>query len=34
MTVFRGLSAFPITPADANGKVIAADLRRIVRRIV
>lgn len=34
MTVFRGLSAFPITPADATGRVIAADLRRIVRRIV
>jgi 4-hydroxy-tetrahydrodipicolinate synthase len=29
---FQGLSAFPITPADADGKVIPGDLRRIVRR--
>jgi 4-hydroxy-tetrahydrodipicolinate synthase len=29
---FYGLSAFPITPADAEGQVIAADLRGIVRR--
>lgn len=29
---FHGLSAFPITPADADGRVIAADLRQIVRR--
>ncbi|MTD99453.1 dihydrodipicolinate synthase family protein [Paracoccus sp. YIM 132242] len=29
---FHGLSAFPITPADADGQVLARDLRRIVRR--
>ena len=29
---FQGLSAFTITPADADGKVIHGDLRRIVRR--
>jgi 4-hydroxy-tetrahydrodipicolinate synthase len=29
---FQGLSAFPITPADADGKVIPGDLRRIVRQ--
>lgn len=34
MTIFRGLSAFPITPADANGRVIAAAVRTIVGRIV
>lgn len=34
MTIFRGLSAFMITPADANGQVIAADIRTIIGRIV
>nr|WP_111298624.1 dihydrodipicolinate synthase family protein [Paracoccus saliphilus] len=34
MTVMRGLSAFPITPADAAGQPLAADLRRLVLRMV
>lgn len=29
---FHGLSAFPITPADADGQVMTGDLRRIVRQ--
>lgn len=33
MTLFSGLSAFPITPATAAGEVIAADLRKLVRNI-
>ena len=33
MSVFSGLSAFPITPASAEGRVIEADLRAILRRI-
>ena len=31
---FRGLSAFPITPADPSGRVDLAALRRLVRRLV
>lgn len=34
MSVMRGLSAFPITPCDADGEVIADDLRRILLRLV
>jgi 4-hydroxy-tetrahydrodipicolinate synthase len=33
MTLFRGLSAFPITPFDENGRVIAEDLRALLRRL-
>lgn len=33
MTLFAGLSAFPITPATPEGRVIEADLRVILRRI-
>ncbi len=33
MTVFAGLSAFPITPATPDGRVIEADLRGILARI-
>ena len=33
MTVFKGLSAFPITPADAEGRVILPDLWRILQRV-
>ncbi len=32
MHPFQGLSAFPITPADADGRVLQPDLRRILRR--
>lgn len=34
MTLFRGLSAFPITPADEDGRVDADDLRGLVHRLV
>jgi 4-hydroxy-tetrahydrodipicolinate synthase len=34
MALFRGLAAYPITPADAEGRVDAAALRRLVRRLV
>lgn len=30
MMLLRGLSAFPITPADASGRVDVAALRRLV----
>lgn len=33
MTLFTGLSAFPITPATPEGRVIEADLRGILQRI-
>jgi 4-hydroxy-tetrahydrodipicolinate synthase len=33
MTLCAGLSAFPITPATPEGRVIEADLRAILRRI-
>ncbi|HEX3916970.1 MAG TPA: dihydrodipicolinate synthase family protein [Caulobacteraceae bacterium] len=33
MSLFTGLAAFPITPADADGRVDAAALRRLVRRL-
>jgi len=33
MALFRGLAAYPITPADADGKVDVAALRRLVRRL-
>lgn len=33
MTLFTGLSAFPITPATPDGLVIEADLRAILQRI-
>lgn len=33
MALFAGLSAFPITPTTPGGKVITADLQRLVRRI-
>ena len=33
MTRFAGLSAFPITPATPDGRVIEADLRAILQRI-
>lgn len=33
MTFFAGLSAFPITPATPEGRVIEADLRAILQRI-
>ena len=31
--MFRGLSAFPITPMDAGGRVLAEDLARLVERL-
>jgi 4-hydroxy-tetrahydrodipicolinate synthase len=34
MTAFSGLSAFPITPADAGGRVDTVALRRLVARLV
>jgi 4-hydroxy-tetrahydrodipicolinate synthase len=34
MTLFQGLSAFPITPADTQGRVDAPALRRLIRRLV
>ncbi len=34
MALFAGLAAFPITPADADGRVDTAALRRLVRRLV
>ncbi len=33
MTLFRGLSAFPVTPTDANGRIDAEALARILERI-
>lgn len=33
MALFKGLSAFPITPTTPEGQVIATDLQRLVRRI-
>ena len=33
MSLFAGLSAFPITPATPEGRVIAADLRGVLQRI-
>ena len=33
MALFRGLSAFPITPADAEGRVDAGALRVLLRRL-
>ncbi|MTH78531.1 dihydrodipicolinate synthase family protein [Paracoccus aestuariivivens] len=33
MTIFKGLSAYPVTPADAGGRVDTAALRRLVRRL-
>jgi 4-hydroxy-tetrahydrodipicolinate synthase len=33
MPLFTGLAAFPITPADAEGRVDVAALRRLVRRL-
>jgi 4-hydroxy-tetrahydrodipicolinate synthase len=33
MTLFRGLSAFPITPFDESGRIIAEDLRVLLRRL-
>lgn len=33
MPLFAGLSAFPITPATPDGRVIEADLRRVLERI-
>ena len=33
MALFRGLAAYPITPADAGGRVDVAALRRLVRRL-
>jgi 4-hydroxy-tetrahydrodipicolinate synthase len=33
MTLFHGLSAFPITPFDESGRVIAEDLRVLLRRL-
>ena len=33
MTLFRGLSAFPITPADEAGRVDAGALRALLRRL-
>jgi len=33
MSPFRGLSAFPITPADAQGRVDVATLRRLLGRL-
>lgn len=34
MSLFSGLAAFPITPADADGRVDLAALRGLVRRLV
>ena len=34
MPLFSGLAAFPITPADADGRVDLAGLRQMVRRLV
>ena len=34
MSLFSGLAAFPITPADADGRVDVAALRGLVRRLV
>jgi 4-hydroxy-tetrahydrodipicolinate synthase len=34
MALFGGLAAYPITPADAEGRVDVAALRRLVRRLV
>jgi len=34
MALFRGLAAYPITPAEAEGHVDVAALRRLVRRLV
>ncbi|HVM98932.1 MAG TPA: dihydrodipicolinate synthase family protein [Caulobacteraceae bacterium] len=34
MPLFQGLAAFPITPADEDGRVDTAALRRLVRRLV
>ncbi|WP_073480920.1 dihydrodipicolinate synthase family protein [Streptoalloteichus hindustanus] len=34
MTLFQGLSAFPITPSAPDGKVLTDDLRALVRRLV
>ncbi len=34
MTLFHGLSAFPITPADPEGRVDVAALRGLIRRLV
>src|ERR1700722_11323108 len=34
MALFRGLAAYPITPADPGGRVAVAALRRLVRRLV
>jgi 4-hydroxy-tetrahydrodipicolinate synthase len=34
MALFRGLAAYPITPADADGRVDVAALRGLVRRLV
>ena len=31
--MFRGLSAFPITPADADGRVDVEALQRLVKRL-
>ena len=33
MSLFSGLAAFPITPADAEGRVDVAGVRRLVRRL-
>ena len=33
MSLFSGLAAFPITPADADGRVDVPGLRRLVRRL-
>ena len=33
MTAFRGLSAFPITPADACGRVDTEALGRLLERL-
>ena len=34
MSIFHGLSAFPLTPADAEGRVGAGALSRLVQRLV
>jgi 4-hydroxy-tetrahydrodipicolinate synthase len=33
MSIFQGLSAFPITPADASGRIDTAALARLLKRI-
>ena len=33
MTLFHGLSAFPITPATPNGQIIADDLAQLLLRL-